>query len=193
MNLDNIDLVALQRDLEEFAREQQQRGWWRRNWLWFVPTLLVVLVLLGGGGAYWALFTRVYQLDVYQSAMQKVASDGAVRRVLGSPVTTATWPPPSARVEAGETDVRWPIEGPDGRAKAHVLAKLMQGKWETIQLEVILADEKRLLITSDDESEADAPTFVAPPKTKPQTQDAAPNMPAPEINLAPPTDDGPPK
>ncbi len=203
MNLENIDLVALQRDLEEFAAERQKRGWFRRNWLWFIPTLLVVIVLAGGAGAYWVLFTRVYQLDVYQSAMKQIEADGPVCRELGNPITAATWPPPSARIEATEIDVRWHIEGPDGRAKAHVLAKRMQGKWEIIQLEVILANEKRLAITSDTESSADAPAFVPPAATPETTPSAAsstaapeanaPSLPGPEINLAPPSDDGVPK
>ena len=38
MNAENIDLAALNRDLQEFARQQKKRGWWRQiraGWCWF--------------------------------------------------------------------------------------------------------------------------------------------------------------
>jgi len=167
--------------------QPRQRGWWSRNWLWFVPTLLLALVVLGGSGIYWSLFTRVFHLDVCQSAMQQIAADPGLRQELGQPIKPVRWGlPPSARVEEGEKDVRWDIEGPQGRAKAHVHARLMQGQWETDQLEVTLANGRRIPIAAGGDSAAEAPVFA--PKTdakKPETKDAAP-----EINLAvPPTNE----
>ena len=190
MNLDNIDLVALQRDLDEFAREQQQRGWLRRNWLWLVPTLVVVLILLGCGAIYWAMFIRVYQLDVYQAAMRDIQADETLQSDLGQPITSANWPPPSPRIEAREQDIRWPIEGPKGSAKAHVSARLMQGKWEIIQLEVDLADGKRCSVASSSDSEANAPVFQAP-EGEPQKPETETDAPPPVINLAVPPGDAP--
>jgi hypothetical protein len=192
MKFEDIDLVALQRDLEEFAREQQQRGWWKRNWLWFVPTLLVLLILLGGGGIYWALFTRVYHLDVVRAAMEKIESDEGLRRELGQPlrIDTTGWRPPNAQIEAADQDVRWDIAGPKGRAKAHVRARLMEGKWEIVQLEV---NGKRVSVAEGADSEAEAPTYTgAGPAQNAETgkPDAA-NAPPPVINLAAPPDDGP--
>ena len=78
MNFDKIDLEALQRDLEEFAREQQQRGWFRRNWRWFVPTLLLAVIVLGGAAIYWSLFLRIYNLEVCRSAMQTIQADKGI-------------------------------------------------------------------------------------------------------------------
>jgi hypothetical protein len=190
MNLNDIDLVALQRDLEEYARQQRERGWLRRNWLWFVPMLLLVLVLLGGGALYWGMFIRIYQLDIFQSAMQQIEADQAVQGALGQPITKAGWPPPSARLEAGEQDIRWSIKGSKTDAKAHVAARFMQGKWEIVQLEVLLTDGKRLSVASSGDSEANAPVFSAPKAASEKTEPEK-NSPPPEINLALPPDDGP--
>jgi hypothetical protein len=187
MNIDDIDLEALQRDLDEYARQLRQRGWLRRNWLWFTPLVLILVVLLGVGGAYWALYARVHGLDVYQSAMQQIAADEAVQKSLGQPIAETCWPPPGARLETDEQDVRWPIHGPQGEAKAHVAARRMNGKMTIVQLEVVLADGKRLNVSSGGDTEADAPAFTGAASSSPKTESSGP---PPEINLAPPSMDG---
>jgi hypothetical protein len=189
MKLNDLDLQALQRDLDEYARQRAQRGWFRRNWLRVMLLLLLLVVVIGGAGAYWALFIRVYRLEIFQSAMQQIEADKAVQDALGQPVTKASWPPPSARLEEGEKDIRWPIRGAKGEAKAHVASRLMMGKWEIVQLEVILADGKHLAVASAGDSEASAPAFSAP-KAGDSKPEADKNAPAPEINLAIPPDDG---
>lgn len=192
MSLNGIDLEALQRDLEEFAREQRQRGWFKRNWLWFVPVLLLAIVVLGGGFLYWSLFIRVYHLPVCQSAMRTIQADKSLQNSLGQPIQPVYWPSreaaPSARIEESEIDVRWNIEGPKSHAKAHVLAKLRQGQWEIIQLEVLLAGDKRVSLADAAGGADEAPAFAPP---KPGTDKPSSNMPAPEINLSAPPDDGP--
>jgi hypothetical protein len=179
MNLDNLDMDALQRDLEEFAREQAKRGWFRRNWLWFVPTLLIAIVLLGGCVAYWGLFLRVYQLDVYQEAMKHIQADQGMCKTLGEPIGPANWPAPAARVEDSEKDIRWHIQGPKGNAAAHVNAKMMRGKWEIIQLEV---DGKRITIGGEGGAN-DAPVFSTTPAPSTQKPAAATETKAPELNF----------
>jgi hypothetical protein len=186
MSGDKIDLGAVDRDAQEVAR--QQRGWLKRNWLWFVPLLLLVLIVVGGGIAYWAMFTRIYSMDVCRSAMQQIEKDEGLRRELGEPIATDQWPPPAPRLEEGEKDVRWPIVGPKGRAKAHVSARLMLGKWEIVQLEVVLADGKRVSVASAGEGVADAPPYTAP---KTETKKPETNAPPPVINLpVPPAEPG---
>ena len=190
MNMENIDLEALQSGLETFDHQRRQRGWLRRNWLWFVPTLFVVLVLLGGGGVYWTMFLHVYQLDVFRTAMQEINADEALQSELGQPITIVKWPPPAARLEAQEQDIRWPIEGPQGSAKAHVSARLMQGNWEIVQLEVMLADGKRLQVASSGGGATDAALFEAP-EVEPQKPDDDTKAPPPIINLQVPPNDAP--
>ena len=189
MNFDKIDLEALQRDLEEFAREQAERGWYRRNWRWFVPTALLTVIVVGGAALYWALFLRVYGLEVCQSAMRTIRADKQLQEALGQPIQTVKWPSrsaaPSARIEESEADVLWSIEGPKGRAKAHVFARRMLGKWETVTLDVVLPNGKKVLLNEAGDSEAQAPPFTAP-KAEPNKPET--NAPPPEINLAPPAD-----
>ncbi len=189
MNINDIDLEALQRDLEEFAQQQRQRGWFRRNWLWFVPLLLIVIVVGGGAGIYWAMFTRIHNLEIYQAAMHDIQADPALEEALGKPIRSANWPPPAARLEADEQDLRWNIEGPKATAKAHAAARMMQGKWEIVQLEVNLADGQRINVASSGDSEAEAPTFTAPSGESPTTE-TTPTGPPPEIHFdIPPADD----
>lgn len=192
MSLNGIDLEALQRDLEEFAREQKQRGWWRRNWLWFTPTLLAAIVVLGGGALYWSLFLRVYRLDACQSAMQAIQADKDLQDSLGQPIQVVYVPSretaPNARIEEGEIDVLWHIEGPKGRAKAHTLAKQREGKWETVILEVVLSNGRKVSLSDAVGGADEAPPFTAP---KPEADKPNANAPAPEINLLAPPNDAP--
>ncbi|MEN6449829.1 MAG: cytochrome c oxidase assembly factor Coa1 family protein [Thermoguttaceae bacterium] len=123
-----------------------KRGWFRRNWLWFLPTLILAIVVVGGGVVYWSVFVRVYRLDVCQSAMKAIQSDKVLQQKLGQPIHPVWWPSreftPSSRIEKEEKEVRWKIEGPKGRASAHVQAKLRMGEWQTIIFDVTLADGK---------------------------------------------------
>jgi hypothetical protein len=189
MKLENIDLEALQRDLEEFARQQRERGWFRRNWLWFVPTVLLVVIVVGAGAAYWAMFFRVYGLEVCQSAMRTIEANEEVCKSLGQPIRTAKSPTrgcvPSARIEEGEIDIIWTIVGPNGQAKAHLFARRIMGKWATTVLDVTLPNGKKVLLNDVNDTEAEAPAFSGP---KPETKQPETNAPPPEINLAPPAD-----
>jgi hypothetical protein len=187
MNFDKIDLEALQRDLEEFAREQRERGWFRRNWQWFVPTALLTVVVVGGAAIYWAMFLRVYGLEMCQSAMRTIEADKGLQAALGQPIRTVKWPSrsaaPSARIEETEADVLWSIEGPNGRARAHVKARRMLGKWETVTLDVVLPNGKKVLLNEAGGNEAPPADFSSPKagSNKPEA-----NAPPPDINLAPP-------
>jgi hypothetical protein len=153
---------------------------------WMLAVLLVIV--LGGGAIYWSMFTRVYRLDVVQTAMQEIRADKGLLGELGQPIEPFGWRPPNARIEETEKDIRWNIAGPKGQAKAHVSARLMQGKWEIIQLEIVLANGKKMSIADSGPSEADAPRFDAP---KTETKKAEPNAPPPEINLPIPSDGAP--
>jgi hypothetical protein len=181
-------------DQDPLASAPPRRGWWSRNWRWFVPTVLLTLVVLCCGCPlgffYWA-FNKVYDLEVFQVAMQKIQADAGLRRELGEPITIVRWPPPAFRIEdnngSGEADVHWEIEGPKGRAKAHVQARLTNGRWDTQVLEVVLANGKKVLL-ADTGGANDAPVFKGstPGTKKPETKG-----PAPEISLPMPPDDAP--
>ena len=85
MRTDDIDVAASDKHGQQPAK-QKRRGWFRRNWKWFVPAMLLTIIVGGGGVLYWALFTRVYNLDVCQSAMRTIAADKGLQKALGQPI-----------------------------------------------------------------------------------------------------------
>ena len=185
MNSENVDLAAVDRNSPELARKR--RGWFGRNWLWFILVDLLVLIAIGAGWGYWSFFGRVYCLDEYRSAMEKIAGSDQLRSELGEPIQAAGWPPPSPRLEGREREVRWDIQGPKGRAKAHVLARLMQGKWEIIIMEVALADGRKVSLVEEIDDAGDAPLFegAKPENERPQTDAPPPviNLPTPDVQV----------
>jgi hypothetical protein len=184
MSMNPMDLESLDKGFPPSA--PPPRGWWSRNWLWFVPTVLLTLVILCCGCplgiAFW-LFNKVYDLEVFQTAMQKIEADDGLRRELGQPIAIVRWPPPAFSIEErngrGEADIRWEIEGPKGRGKAHVQARLTGERWETVRLEVVLANGKKISLAEADGAN-EAPPFEGP---KPETEKSDAAAPAPEINL----------
>jgi hypothetical protein len=200
MKMEEIDLAALDRDLQKLAKTPQQHGWFRRNWKWFVPLDLLIAVVVVAAVLYWALFIRVYNLEVCQAAMEAIEIDPAVREALGEPIQLVKWPSqeamPNARIEDSEIDVIWHIEGPKGRAKAHVNSRKRQGAWDRVVLEVTLPGGKKMPIQTPDDTENVAKPWVPgvnpgtpKPETKsPETKDSDLN-----IDLPVPPADAPPE
>lgn len=152
----------------------------------FFLILLIGLVVLGGGAVYWAFFVRIHNLPVYRSSMRQIEASRELQEWLGQPIRAVHWPPPSARIETSETEVRWNIAGPKAPAKAHVLARLMMGEWQTTVLEVTLVDGKKIALRDEANTDAEAPRFE---RAKPERNAPEANAPAPEINLpTPPVD-----
>ena len=158
MNFDKIDLEALQRDLEEFAREQQQRGWFRRNWRWFVPTVLLAVIVVGGAALYWALFLRVYGLEVCQSAMRTIEADKGMQAALGQPIQTVKWPSRSAAPAPGSRRAKptssGASRGPRAVARAHVEGPADAGKMGDDQSGRWLPNGKKVLLNEAGDNEA---------------------------------------
>jgi hypothetical protein len=166
--------------------KQKQRGWFRRNWRRFVLLLLVIIVV-GGGAAYWALFLRVYNLDVCRRAMQTIAADKGMQETLGLPIKNVLWPSqetvPNARIEKDEIDVIWTIEGPKKQARAHLLAKRRQGRWDTVMLEVTPDGGKRVSVHEADNGEDAPPPFQGANPEPPKTGVKKPESKSPDINI----------
>jgi hypothetical protein len=186
-NMDNFDLQALDRDLQEFARQQKQRGWWSRNWLWFVPTLLLTMVVFCCGcpaGIFFFVVNAVYDQELFKDAMAKIEANDVLKKELGQPITIVRWPPPAFSMDqtngSGEADIRWEVEGPKGRAKAHVHARLTDNRWEVKILEVVLPNGKKVSLADEAGGVEDAPVFEAP---KPGATKPEETGPAPEINM----------
>ena len=147
-----------------------------------------MLIAIGAGWGYWVFFGQVHYLEEYRSAMAKIEANDQLRSKLGAPIHAAGWPPPSPRLEGREREVRWDIQGPKGRAKAHLLARKMQGKWEFIIMEVTLHDGEKVSLLDAHEAN-DAPPFIQGPK--PEDGQPKTKAPPPEINMPMPDMSGP--
>jgi hypothetical protein len=171
-----------------------KRGWFRRNGRRFL-LLLLVIVVLGGGGLYWNFFLRVYNLKVCQDAMRTIAADKGMREALGQPIKNVYWPSqetaPNARVEESEIDVIWTIEGPKKQARAHLLAKKRQGRWDTVVLEVTPAAGKKVSIHEPESGDGDAPVFQGAKPEPPKTDGKKPETKGPDIDMPIPPGDAP--
>ncbi len=180
MNAENVNPAA---GKEAPAPPKRRRGWFRRNWLWFIPTSILVIVVLGAGAGYWWFFVRVYRLDVCRAAMQTIEKNEQLREKLGQPIHVVWWPSqdaaPNARIEDAEKDVMWYIEGPKGRAKADVKARLRAGQWQTIEFQVVLPDGKKVSIEEADGGAGEAPPFEPPKPSGKTPESKAP----PDIDL----------
>jgi len=187
MNMDQLDPMTLDPNAGGFE-PPKRRGWWSRNWIWFVPTMFLVMVIFCCGcplGILFAFYGAIFNSEPFLGAMQKVQADPAVRQELGQPIEMVYWPPPNARIEIkddrGEADMHWEIEGPKGRARAHVTARMIDGQWGIVVLEVRLANGKKLLLSGEGGNEAPPFENLAPPAAQPEQK-----APAPEIQLAVP-------
>jgi hypothetical protein len=181
-------MAAQDKEVKHAAAERPRPGWWRHNGRRLLVVLLLLVVIVAAGG-YWMLIGRIRHLDAYQKAMQTIQSDKDVQAALGQPIKAANWPPPSARLEDRERDIRWDIEGPKGRAGSHVFSKLMEGKWETIVLEVTLPDGKKLPLNEPGDDNVAKP-FDGGGKAdnKPDNKKPDDKGPAPDINMGLPPD-----
>ncbi len=187
MSMKDIDLAALEKDLRALAARKRRRGWLRRNWLWFLPTLLLALIVLAAAVGYWWLFVRVYRLDVCRAAMQTIQNSKELQEKLGLPIGVVWWPSqsaaPNAQIEDRDIDVRWSIEGPKGRAKAHAHAWMTrEDKWE---LKSVTVDGKEVPLPN---TGSEAPPFQSPKPAGKTPESKAP----PDINLPVPPADAPP-
>jgi hypothetical protein len=157
MSTSDLDLHTIDKHLQEYTK-QKRGGWFRRNWKWVVPLDLLIILAVVAAVLYWVFYTRVYNLDACQKAMLVIVADMNVREALGDPIETAARPSqetvPSARVEENEIEVRWFVEGPKGRAKAHVLAKKRLGTWETVTLDVTLPSGEKKSLQAPGDNEA---------------------------------------
>jgi hypothetical protein len=190
MNMDNLDQGTLGPGAAELGGPPR-RGWWSRNWLWFVPTVLLGMILLCCGcplGIGLWFYSRVFDLDVFQDAMKKIEVNADLTSELGEPIKPAYWPPPVFQPLDRELDVRWDVQGPKGRANAHIKARLMEGRWEPVVVEVTLANGKKVPIAVEGGNEAQP--FEAPKADGKKPDESAP---PPDINLPVPPGDMPEK
>jgi hypothetical protein len=191
MSANDINLSALDRDLQKLKKPE--RGWFGRNWKWFLPVLILLIMVVGGGGWYYYHLQMSFGGEAYQKAMSKIAENTEIKSSLGEPIQAVYLNPlPSYSKDNANFDVRWSIIGSKNKqAKAHLKTRLMNGKWETVLVEVVLPDGKKVIPDSDeggnvakpfDPGPVPAPDANANPESKPKEEnlpeELTPNIPS---------------
>ncbi len=177
---------------EATALDVQKPGAKKRHWFRRVLLLLAVIVAGGAACGYWFLIGRVRGLDVYRTAMEMFEKNKDLQSELGQPITAAAWPPPSARIEEGEIDLRWDIQGPKGRAQADLHARRAQGKpSDIVLLGYTVPGKKRVSLAEAIQGGNVAPVYhkgPSSPSSKPKN-----DAPPPDIDMPLPPDTPPEK
>ncbi len=122
----------------------------------FRKLLIFILVVIAGA----SVFIKYKRGEPFNSAHQKVLADATVKETLGEPLSMTQLIPSGSSSD----NMYWGIKGPNGRATVELQARLVDGKWEFVHLDVVLADRsKRIPIAV--ESGNDAAPFGAAPAT----------------------------
>jgi hypothetical protein len=168
--------------------EQKPRGWWSRNWKWFVPTVFLCLILMCGGcltGIAVLFISGLRHLEPYVVTMEKIQANPEAQEALGQPIRDDSWFPVLSP-DGNNMDIRWDLSGPKGKGKAHVKARMTGNKWEIVLIEVILPNDKKILLHDEGGGNV-APPFkaqgAAEGEKKPEaapSPDLTPNIPMPE-------------
>ena len=174
-----------------YAQGQKPRGWWSRNCGKFMLALLIIFVLICSFPA--ALFYGIVGLrskEPYKLGLQKIQADPQSQQAFGQPIKDNSWLPAGEITEAsgrGNAELRWDLVGPKGKGKAYVKARLMEGKWEIVIIEVNLPDGKKILLHEEGPDGSEAPAFspggTAEPEKPQETApalDLNPSIPMPE-------------
>jgi hypothetical protein len=187
MAMNDIDLTALDRDLQKLKKPQ--RGWWARNWKRLL-LILILLVLAGVGYAGW-YFYELFGNDAYKQAMSKIGANQEIKAILGEPIKQVYLTPLHSFTKDGDDfEMRWEIIGANQQqAKVHVKTRLMNGNWETVLMEVEMPGGKKIPLNADEGGNV-APKFnpqPAPDANQPgksadenMPDDLSPKIPSPE-------------
>lgn len=84
------------------------------------------------------VFGAIKSSDVYHGAIHRVEKDPRVVQALGSPIETGWWISGNVHVSegTGNADFDFPVKGPKGRGKVHVVATRESGNWIYSELTV---------------------------------------------------------
>src|SRR5262249_1081022 len=137
---------------------QEKQGWFSRNWKWFVPVGCLSMVAIFAafvGAIIFFIFGTIKSSDVYQQAVTKAKSNGAVIRELGEPIKPGWLVSGSIKIDNGSGDANFsiPVSGPKKSGTIYAIASKQAGKWNFSTLEVeVEGQEKRIsLLTSPTE------------------------------------------
>ncbi|MDT0295067.1 cytochrome c oxidase assembly factor Coa1 family protein [Mesonia ostreae] len=132
-----------------------QRSWWNKNWKWFLPVSMLILIVAAvffSSGI--AVITNNYAQaysdeDLYQDALKHVQSNPKAVEVLGEiqPIDKLAILEGEVQYSNNNQRVNSTIRivGMKGKARMHILANRVQGKWnyERILVRIKSPSEKR--------------------------------------------------
>jgi len=141
-----------------------KKGWFGRNWLWFVPTIILLPILVCGGcfgGLFVFGINQIKGSEPYQDALARAQADATVIERLGEPVEDATFIPQwnvsgDGTGTSGNSSGYIVLKGPKDTANARVNARMTDGNWEIIELEVTFSDGERIDLVRDNPDEGAA-------------------------------------
>ena len=168
------------------GQEPKPRGWWSRNWKWFVPATLLGLVLMCSGCVAAILFGIVGLLrssPPYVTTMEKIQADPQVKEAFGEPIRDVSWIPAgelNTQNDTGTAELRWDLAGPKGKGKVYVKARMTNGKWDIVMIEVIPPEGKKIVLHDEGPGGNEAPVFNPQGKTAPEKPQET--SPPPELN-----------
>lgn len=84
------------------------------------------------------VFGAIKRSDAYTGALSRVQGNQRVVAVLGEPISAGFWVTGSMNLNNGKgnADFSFPVSGPKGKAKVHVVASTEGDKWEYATLDV---------------------------------------------------------
>ncbi|MGW8257865.1 MAG: cytochrome c oxidase assembly factor Coa1 family protein [Thermoguttaceae bacterium] len=150
---------------------------------WFVALLVLVLLVAVVGGLVLKYGKRFS--DPYKMGMARIAADKQVQASFGQPVSDVCWMP-GGEVGTEEANLYWDLAGPKGKGKANVKARLMNGKWEIVMVEVTLPEGEKIVLP-DKGGANDAPLFDQPKKSDSEKSQNKSSQPEPDLNISLPT------
>jgi hypothetical protein len=187
MAMNDIDLAALDRDLQKLKKPQ--RGWWARNWK-RILTVIILLILAGVGYAGW-YFYKLFGNEAYKQAMSKIRENQEITAILGEPIKQVYLTPLHSFTKDGnDFEMRWEVIGANQKqAKVDVKTRLMNGNWGTVYMEVELPGGKKIRLNAD-EGGNEAPKYNPQPvpdakqsgksPDEDMPDDLSPKIPSPE-------------
>jgi hypothetical protein len=123
--------------------EPSPPGWFGRNWKWFVPVgcvtllLLVVIAAAAIGYGLLGLYENSGMADPKRDALAAAQASPAVKQALGEPMQLGFMMSGQINInnDRGHADVSFPIHGPRGKGRVHVVGEMTGDRWTYSVLE----------------------------------------------------------
>ncbi|MGD0519061.1 MAG: cytochrome c oxidase assembly factor Coa1 family protein [Thermoguttaceae bacterium] len=117
-------------------------------------------------------------LEPYVVTMDKIQANPEAQEAFGQPIRDDSWFP-VLTPDGNNMDIRWDLAGPKGKGKAHVKARMTGNKWETVLIEIILPNDKKIQLHDEGGGNVAAPFVPSGAAEGEKKEEAAP---PPNIN-----------